>query len=141
MYDEDKILDNVVLKKHYITVTWQFEGTHYYPDAGKDSSLKDVSFLAHEHRHMFHCSATIEVHGIDRELEFIQVKRDLKNRFGDGCMDNMSCEMIAEEIVNYMASNHPYNFYDRDVMVSVFEDNENGSYLEAYIMGVEYENE
>jgi hypothetical protein len=40
--------------KKKIWVTFQKEGIHCYPAAATDDKLKEVSFLANPHRHMFH---------------------------------------------------------------------------------------
>lgn len=119
-----------------ICVQWQFEGVHHFPGA-EGPQFNDVSFLANAHRHMFHCQVIIEVFHDDRELEFLQVKRDLKAQFGDGEMNNMSCEMMARKIIEYLDTTRPYNDFQRDITVEVYEDGENGAMVHATI-GEEY---
>lgn len=50
----------------YITVRTEYEGFHYYPNAGKIDPR--IQFLENEHRHLFKVSAIIEVFHDDREL-------------------------------------------------------------------------
>ncbi len=91
--------------KKYIWVTYQKEGIHRYPDAPKG-----VEFLRHPHRHMFHFKVEIEVFHDDRDIEFIDFKHKLKKYIANtwydgayGCCNfgGMSCEMIAEDLLNY----------------------------------------
>ena len=106
--------------KNYIWVTFQKEGIHKYPQALTDPKLKDVSFLGHPHRHIFHFRVDIEVFHDDRDIEFILFKRELESLYSsDGAMnvDFQSCEMIAREL---------YEQFDLEYC-SVFEDNENGA--------------
>lgn len=126
-----------MITKRTITVQFQVEGIHRYPAAATDPKLNtkddpanawlDVSFLANEHRHMFHFRVTIGVVHNDRDLEFIQVKRILENQYKQGLLhiDHMSCEMLAEELIAFIAAKWP----GRTIEVSVFEDGENGGTL------------
>lgn len=83
--------------KTYIRVRTEFEGFHYYPDAGAiDPRIK---FLEHPHRHMFKVEVKISVDHLDRELEFFLVKWDLQNYLKESNMDHKSCEMIATDIL------------------------------------------
>lgn len=97
----------------FIIVTWEFEGFHAFPNAPID-----VAFLRNEHRHLFKCRAEIEVTHLDRELEFIQVKRFLST-IGQPCQG--SCEMMAKSF--YEVISEAYG--DRRVRVEVWEDGEN----------------
>lgn len=115
-----------------IFVQWTFEGVHHFPGA-EGPQFNDVKFLANEHRHLFHCRVDIQVFHDDRELEFLQVKRDLKDHFCDGEMDNKSCEMIAKEIIDYMDNAKPYRDKERTVTVEVSEDGENGATVHGTI--------
>ena len=117
-----------------IWVTFQKEGIHCYP-AAKD--LKGVEFLQHPHRHMFHFEIELEVLHDDREVEFILFKRELENLYSAGILelDHKSCEMLARDIVDYITEEYP----DRDVIVSVSEDGENGGrirYKKPIIIGM-----
>ena len=113
-----------------IFVRFQKEGIHKYPAAATDPNLAtgdeyDVSFLATPHRHIFHFEVTIEVFHNDRDIEFIQFKRWLENQYSQGilALDYKSCEMISDDLYEVIASRYP----DRNVVIQVSEDNENGA--------------
>jgi hypothetical protein len=114
----------------FIMVTFQKEGIHRYPAAENDPLLAtgdefDVSFLAYPHRHIFHFRVEIEVFHNDRDLEFIQVKRQCEKWLGDGTLslDHKSCEMMSDDLFRLIANKWP----DRSVSIHVSEDGENGS--------------
>jgi len=116
--------------KRMIWVTFQREGIHMYPGADTDKSLAtgdeyDVSFLGYPHRHIFHFKVAIQVTHNDRDIEFIQFKRWLENSFKDGVMqlDHKSCEMICDDLYQFIASRYP----NRDIEITVSEDGENGA--------------
>ena len=116
--------------KRMIWVTFQREGIHKYPGADTDPKLAtgdeyDVSFLGYPHRHIFHFTVAIQVFHNDRDIEFIQFKRWLENSFKSGVMqlDYKSCEMISDDLYNYIASRYP----NRDIEITVSEDGENGA--------------
>lgn len=104
----------------FIKVSFQKEGIHCYPDAPEG-----VEFLKHPHRHMFHFYVTLEVFHDDRDVEFILFKRELEGLFDGGIMqlDYKSCEMLGQELMDYVEVNYP----NRQVVVEVFEDDENGA--------------
>lgn len=109
-----------------------FEGIHSYPEAPDE-----VAFLRVSHRHQFVVRTTIEVFSDDRELEFILVQRGIQKyvltELGvDGTIDlqQHSCEWLAEFICDYIVRRYGGN---RNVKVSVFEDDENGAIVERYI--------
>jgi hypothetical protein len=115
-----------------IFVRFQKEGIHKYPAAATDPALAtgdeyDVSFLAILHRHIFHFEVTIEVEHSDRAIEFIQFKRWLENQYSQHILelDYKSCEMIAEDLYEVIATRYP----DRAIHIEVSEDNENGARL------------
>lgn len=111
----------------WIEVSFQKEGIHKYPAALTDERLKDVSFLGHPHRHMFHFYVKLEVFHDDRDVEFILFKRELEALYGSKLeLDYKSCEMLAEELIKYIRKHYP----DRKVVVSVYEDDENGAIVE-----------
>ena len=114
--------------KRWIEVSFQKEGIHKYPAALDDPKLADVSFLGYPHRHIFHFYVSLEVEHNDRDVEFILFKRELENLFETGTMqcDYKSCEMLSEDLINYIQENYP----NRDITVKVYEDNENGAILE-----------
>ena len=116
-----------------IWVTFTKEGIHKYPAALDDPALAtgdeyDVSFLGYPHRHTFHFKVWIEVFHDDREIEFIQFKRWLEGLYGKDILqlDFKSCEMIADDLYKEIDSKYP----NRNVKISVAEDNENGCEVE-----------
>lgn len=114
--------------KRWIEVSFQKEGIHKYPAALEDPKLKDVSFLGYPHRHMFHFYVKVEVTHNDRDIEFILLKRELEGLYNTGVMqlDYKSCEMISEELIDYIVKAYP----NRDITVRVYEDDENGAIVE-----------
>lgn len=114
-----------------IWVSFQREGIHQYPAALTDPKLAtgdeyDVSFLGHPHRHIFHFRVWISVEHYDREIEFIQFKRWLENLYsGTLDLNNKSCEMIAQDLYQYIS----YKYPARAVWIEVSEDGENGCLL------------
>jgi hypothetical protein len=115
------------IKQHanrVIWVTFQREGIHKYPAAATDPNLADVSFLANEHRHIFHFKVAIEVTHNDRDIEFIQFKRWLEGLYqGTLQLNYKSCEMICDDLYEEIATRYP----DRFVEITVSEDGENGA--------------
>ena len=116
--------------KRMIFVTFQKEGIHKYPAAASDFNLKtgdeyDVSFLGTPHRHIFHFNVAIEVFHNDRDIEFIQFKRWLENLYKGGTLELnfKSCEMISDDLYEVIATRYP----DRNIEITVSEDNENGA--------------
>lgn len=115
---------NISLRLIY--VKFQKEGIHRYPAAETDPNLKDVSFLAFPHRHIFHFKVSIEVFHDDRDLEFIQFKRWLESLYlGVLDIDFKSCEMLAQDLINLINDKYP----NRTISVDVSEDDENGAVL------------
>lgn len=121
-----RIMDKAERK---IWVTFRKEGMHKYPAAATDPALAtgdeyDVSFLANEHRHIFHFRVWIDVFHNDRDIEFIQFKRWLENLYKDGILslDYKSCEMLADDLYINIAARYP----KRAVWIEVSEDGENG---------------
>lgn len=103
-----------------IWVTFQKEGIHCYPAAPEG-----VEFLQHPHRHIFHFRVDIDVYHDDREIEFILFKRELEGLYSSGTLqlDYKSCEMMADDLANYISATYP----GRTFTISVSEDNENGA--------------
>lgn len=104
----------------YIFINTSFEGFHCYPNA-PDA----VHFLKHVHRHIFHVNVKISVFHNDRELEFILFKREIENFIHEDAsiLNNKSCEMIGEEILNYLVK----KYEGRNIYIIVGEDGENGA--------------
>ena len=115
--------------KKFIWVKFQKEGVHFYPEAATDPKLAtgdqyDVSFLATPHRHIFHFRVDIGVSHLNRDIEFIQFKRWLENLYIQGTLqlNYKSCEMIADDLYAQITS----TYSNRDVIIEVSEDGENG---------------
>jgi hypothetical protein len=116
----------VAVQKTFIKVRTQFEGYHFYPNAGDiDPRIK---FLEHEHRHMFKVEVKISVTHDDRELEFFLVKWALTNFIKDNKMNHKSCEMIGKDILQ----DHliPLYGHNRTYDVCVSEDGESDGIIE-----------
>ena len=123
----------MAIKNRYIKVSFQKEGVHKFPGADTDpkyatGNWDDVSFLGYPHRHIFHFYVTLGVTHNDRDVEFIQFKRELERLFTKNVLhlDYQSCEMIAENLINYIEEHYP----NRGVRVEVYEDDENGAILD-----------
>jgi hypothetical protein len=115
-----------------IWVTFCKEGIHKYPAAATDPALAtgdeyDVSFLANEHRHIFHFRVWLGVTHNDRDVEFIQFKRWLENLYKDSTLslDYKSCEMMSDDLHAQISQRYP----SREVWIEVSEDGENGSFI------------
>jgi len=110
----------------YIKVRTEFEGFHFYPNAGSiDSRIK---FLENEHRHTFKVEVKISVTHLDRELEFFLVKWALQNYIQSGNQNHKSCEMIATDILeNHLKPKYGLNRY-YEVLIS--EDGESDGIVE-----------
>lgn len=124
-FEEREIVNNIMDKaQRQIWVTFQKEGIHCYPAALEEPQLADVNFLGYPHRHIFHFRVSIDVFHNDRDIEFIQFKRWLESLYNDQTLvlDYKSCEMIADDLYVQIASKYP----NRNVTISVSEDNENG---------------
>ena len=122
---ERETVNNIMDKaQRKIWVTFQKEGIHRYPAAAEDPRLEDVSFLANEHRHIFHFRVSIDVWHNDRDIEFIQFKRWLEGLYNSSILvlNYKSCEMIADDLYVQIANKYP----GRSVIIEVSEDNENG---------------
>jgi frataxin-like iron-binding protein CyaY len=115
-----------------IWVTFRKEGIHKYPAAATDPALAtgdeyDVSFLANEHRHIFHFRVWIGVTHNDRDIEFIQFKRWLEKLYSDAILqlDYKSCEMMSDDLHDVINKKYP----GREIWIEVSEDGENGSFI------------
>jgi hypothetical protein len=116
----------------FIEVTFQREGIHKYPAALTDPKLKDVEFLGHPHRHMFHFRVRVSVLHNNRDIEFILFKRELEGLYHTTMnIDYKSCEMLAEDLIGYITLKYP----GREIEVGVSEDGENGAILKYTPMG------
>jgi len=112
----------------YIKVRTEFEGYHFYPNAG--SIDPRIKFLENEHRHMFKVEVKISVTHLDRELEFFLVKWALNEFIQSGSQNHMSCEMIATAILNqHLIPKYGSNRY-YEIVVS--EDGESDGIVEHF---------
>jgi len=116
------------MNKTYIKVRTEFEGFHYYPNAG--SIDPKISFLENEHRHMFKVEVKISVNHLDRELEFFLVKWALQDFIKSGNQNHKSCEMIASDILNHHLIKNYGNYRYYEVIVS--EDGESDGIVEHF---------
>lgn len=101
-----------------IVVQLTVEGFHKW----EGCNIPDVMFLKERHRHQFHIVCKKEVSELDRQIEFFVFQRQIKDwveqNFGTPCeFGEMSCEMIAKELLNQ---------FDLDSCF-VNEDGENGA--------------
>jgi len=106
---------------NFVWITTSFEGFHKYPDAPEE-----VSFLKERHRHIFKLKIWIEVFHNDRDIEFILFKRFIDSLIVENEMDYKSCEMISDDLANWINEKFP----KRTIKIEVSEDGENGSYKE-----------
>lgn len=114
------------VKATFIKVRTEFEGFHFYPNAG--SIDPRIKFLETEHRHMFKVEVKISVNHLDRELEFFLVKWALATFIQSGNQNHKSCEMIATDILE----NHLIPKYgdSRYYEIVVSEDGESDGIVE-----------
>jgi hypothetical protein len=112
-------------KMTYIKVRTEFEGFHFYPNAGTIDPR--IQFLENEHRHMFKVEVKISVEHLDRELEFFLVKWALQDFIKSGNQNHKSCEMIATDILeNHLLPKYGERYYE----VVVSEDGESDGIVE-----------
>jgi hypothetical protein len=114
----------------WIWVTFQRAGFHYYPEAGTNPNLKDVSYLSFKHRHLFKFKIQIQVTHSNRELEFHQVLNFCESLFDDRIIniDNKSVEMLADSIYDSLSRAYP----SRAMKIEVSEDGECGGVIEYF---------
>lgn len=121
---------NDVKTKKWIWVTFQRAGLHYYPEAGSNPNLKDVSYLSFKHRHLFKFRVQIQVTHNNRDLEFHQVlgfcEGLLDKRVID--IDNKSMEMLADDLYGSLSRAYP----ERAMKIEVSEDGECGGLIEYF---------
>ena len=109
--------------KQFIKVRWQFEGFHKW-----NKAPEEVKFLRNLHRHLFICTAKIEVDHGDRELEFFIVQKRLRNKFKNNKYSYRSCEMIAVDILRECKK----FVNNRVIEIEVSEDGENSAIVEFF---------
>ena len=107
----------------------QFEGIHCYPEAPLE-----VAYLREPHRHIFNVEVEMDVFNDDREIEFImlghQIKKYIKSFSHDEHavvqLGSWSCEKVANAIAGELFNTIPRSG-QRDIIVTVMEDGENGA--------------
>lgn len=100
----------------------QFEGIHKYPDAPKE-----VVFLRHDHRHIFHITVWIEQFHNERDVEFILFKRFIENIIKNSQFpNNASCETMSD----FLAKKIIKKYINRKLKIEITEDGENGALIE-----------
>ena len=111
----------------FIKIRTEFEGFHFYPNAG--SINPRIKFLENEHRHMFKVEVKISVTHLDRELEFFLVKWALQDFIKSGKMNHKSCEMIATDILEqHLKPLYGERYYE----IVVSEDGESDGIVEYF---------
>jgi len=107
-------------------VSLRFEALHQW-----DAAPNDVEFLQDSHRHEFHVTVHIQQFHDDRDVEYIMLKRWLKNwldlNYEKQDLGQMSCEMMCKEILDELEQKHGSK---RQYKVEVTEDGENGAVVE-----------
>lgn len=110
--------------KKYILSTFTVPGYHYWPGAPGE-----YAYLSHPHRHLFYIRAVLSVANDNRQVEFIDFGKRMRNWLletfagleGECEFGSLSCEMIAEKLLRNFAL----------TVCSVLEDNENGAIISA----------
>lgn len=120
-------------KRMYVYTQFVKEGYHCYPEAKHDPKLAtgdfmDVSHLGERHFHYFYFKVWVEVNHSNRDIEFIQLRRRLESLFREGAMEvnNKSCEMLADEMLELLKSWYP----GCAIKIDISEENINGALLE-----------
>ncbi len=78
--------------------------------------------------HYFFFKVWIEVNHNNRDIEFIQFRRWLESLYSTNALElnNLSCEMICENLYIEIAKKYP----NHEIRIDVSEDNINGAYVE-----------
>lgn len=120
-------------KKMFVYTQFTKEGYHCYPEAKDHPSLKtgdylDVSHLGERHFHYFYFKVWVEVNHSNRDIEFIQLRRRIEREYREGAMEvnNKSCEMLAEDLLEVLKTWYP----GVAIRIDVSEENINGALLE-----------
>lgn len=109
--------------KATVIIQFEVDGFHRYLNAPEE-----VNFLSNNHRHTFKIKAGYSVTDLDREKEIFMerdfIREYLNEYFGSPCQfDEMSCEMIAKEILEYSVE-------DGMIWCEVWEENTGGARVE-----------
>ena len=108
----------------YVVVTCDWIGFHFFPEAAGD-----VAFLRNTHRHKFFIKVICEVAHDNREIEFFQLQRKLKQWLPPDETDlgTTSCEQLAKFLLEKLLSEYGK---ERTYIVEVWEDKENGAIVQ-----------
>lgn len=107
-------------------VRFQKIGFHKYPDAPEE-----VAYLRNKHRHIFFVEVWVEQKHNERDVEYHILKNQCLKMwdklFPDPNMGSTSCETMA---TNLWYELEPFFHSERQLKVSVFEDNECGAMID-----------
>lgn len=110
-----------------IRVAFERYKTHNFPGAATEEAMESVKYLAQEHGHTFRINVWMTVTHLDRELEFIIVRRFLEGLFDayypNENMGHVSCEMIAHMMIAGCLTKYGTRTY----RVTVDEDDNHGA--------------
>ena len=107
-----------MLLNKQISVKFTSPGFHRWPEAsGKREYLKE------RHRHLFYYEVRMQVNHGDRDVEFHDLMDEAKQIVCEEEHGDKSCEQIAYQIIDKLKE----KYADRQISVSVFEDNEAGA--------------
>lgn len=117
----------------FVYTTFAKEGYHCFPAAGSDPQFAtgddmDVSHLANKHFHYFYFKVWVEVNHMDRDIEFIQLRRWLENLYSEKTLqlNYKSCEMLANDLYEKLHTKYPHS----EIRIDISEENINGAYIE-----------
>ena len=108
----------------WAVINTSFLGIHNYPDSD--------TYLKHPHHHVFNIKVSIQQRHNDRDIEFHELRTKVdkiidklynKNSLGQYILESRSCEQISEELIQELS----IDYIDRQITVSVFEDDMCGS--------------
>lgn len=110
----------------YLHVECQFEAVHYWPGAPFPYKV-----FGTPHLHVFTCEVRLEVHHNEREVELLDLRREVerfcRERWGLDAASPDSCETMAEAVLTRLCDLFP----GRSVKVGVFEMPEAGAWVET----------
>lgn len=99
--------------KTLVRVSFHREGIHSWADAPEAQS-----WLRFPHLHEFKVTVSIQVFGLDRELEFYAVRDRLTERFAEQVAQGGACEQMALSLLDFVHRTYP----GRWASVTVAED-------------------
>ena len=110
----------------WAVVRTTFTGTHCWPDVPAGWPHE---YLKHEHRHLFHVEVKVQQYHDNRDVEFLFLLDRVIECCHGGKLDGKSCEMMCDFIAAQLRAGD-YVGTERCLVVSVFEDGENGATVE-----------